>query len=557
MSGCGGPEHRLYASTGLSLARAHRTRDDRRRDDRAAARRTGLDALRGHAWAALLQSGTGHAAQAAAQATAAAVEVAAWCLRDGALEDAVRALDACRGLVLHAAVTSSTVPERLVGAGRRDLAEEWEACAAAAGEATPTVPSALRRRVLAALTGSDGAQDRLLLDPPAVDEIGRALRTLGKDALVYLVPAAEGVGGTAVVVTAGGAAHAVALPLLTEDAAPLRAYDPAAGAGRDLGPVRPGPRLPPLREQVDRLCGWAWYAGVRPLFDVFSAPGREPRLVLVPMGGLGLVPWHAAWTDTTEGRTYALHEAEISYAASARLLCEVAARPAVPHTGAALVVGDPTGDLRYAGEEADAVRRAFYPRGQFLGRRAGGAADGPGTPAEVVSWLTRASDDEGAEGAVLHLACHAAVARDAHRTAYLALHGGDLAAEELTEAMAAGRRGRLGLVLLAACRSHVSGHGDNEAYSLATAFLVAGARSVVGSLWPVPDDATSVLMFMAHHFLRTEGEPPARALRRAQLWMLDPARALPAALPPPLAERARRIDPDDLSAWAGFTHLGR
>jgi CHAT domain-containing protein len=73
----------------------------------------------------------------------------------------------------------------------------------------------------------------------------------------------------------------------------------------------------------------------------------------------------------------------------------------------------------------------------------------------------------------------------------------------------------------------------------------------------VPDDATSVLMFLTHHFLRTEGEPPARALRRAQLWMLDPARELPAALPAPLAERARRIDPDDLSAWAGFTHLGQ
>ncbi|MFD9069352.1 CHAT domain-containing protein, partial [Streptomyces lasiicapitis] len=91
----------------------------------------------------------------------------------------------------------------------------------------------------------------------------------------------------------------------------------------------------------------------------------------------------------------------------------------------------------------------------------------------------------------------------------------------------------------------------------ATAFLVAGARSVVGTLWPVPDDATSVLMFMAHHYLRAEGEPPARALRRAQSWMLDPDRVLPPALPVSLAHRARRIDPDDLSAWAGFTHLGQ
>lgn len=586
----GGPEHRLYAATALALARAYRTRGELRRDDRANGRRIGLDALRGHAWAALLQSGTDHATTAAVQATSTALEVAAWCLRDNALEEAVQALDACRGLVLHAAVTSRQVPERLIAAGHLDLADEWRATGVAAeppadplsaAQAPLSVPSTLRRRVLAALTaGADGLQDRLL-DPPAVDEIATALRSLRKDALVYLVPASDNAGGSAVVVTSGGDVHVVPLPRLTEEAAPLKDYAPAPGAGRedpepepgapepgspepesgrDLGPVPGGPsaadrRAAPLRRQLERLCGWAWYAGVRPLFDAFDAPaGRVPRLVFVPMGALGLVPWHAAWEEGADGRRrYALEEAEISYAASARLLCEVAARSAAEHTGGALVVGNPTGDLPYAGEEADAVQRAFYPEGTFLGRRADGTADGLGTPREVVSWLADAGADE---GGLLHLACHAAIARDARRTAYLSLHGGELAAEELTEAIGGGR-GRLGLVLLAACRSHVSGRGHNEAYSLATAFLVAGARSVIGSLWPVPDDATSVLMFLTHHYLRREGESPAKALRRAQLWMLDPARELPAGLPPLLAERARRVDPDDLSAWAGFTHLGR
>ncbi|ARX86118.1 hypothetical protein SMD44_05587 [Streptomyces alboflavus] len=752
LRGCGGPEHRLYAHTGFTLAGAYLLRGDH-----ASARRTGLDALRGHAWAALLQSGTGHAAQAAASATRSALEVAAWCLRDNAPAEAVQALDACRGLVLHAATTSSTVPERLLAAGREDLAEEWRSAATDTAPdpsgAPPTVPSSLRRRVLAALTTADGGPQDRLLEPPTTTEIADALRASHKDALVYLLPASESTGGTAVAVTSTGAVHAVPLPLLTPDATPLRAYElaaaavrepggvqgvgparrrpspsgdgpaaavpresgpahrppsppeddpaatgardarpvpdttqadrtsslrwydlpartardqgraagadpghrpppsretdlaaaaagdlgsasgadpadrpspvreqtpardldpvpgadsadrpspvreqtptrdlnPASGAdpadpspplreqppARDLGPVPgatspPAHLPPPLRTQLDRLCGWAWHAAVKPLLDALdaldapagrgprppdAAAGPGPRLVLVPMGTLGLVPWHAAWSEGPEGRRrYALAEAEISYAASARLLCEVAARPAVPHTGAALVVGDPTGDLRYAGEEADAVQRVFYPGGQFLGRRAGGDGAGPGTPREVVSWLTR---DGGDDGAVLHLACHATVTPSARRSSHLSLHGGELSAEELTEAVGAGRRGRLGLVLLAACRSHVSGYGHNEAYSLATAFLVAGARSVVGSLWPVPDDATSVLMFMAHHYLRTEGEPPARALRRAQLWMVDPDRVLPPTLPATLAFRARRIDPDDLSAWAGFTHLGQ
>ena len=78
----------------------------------------------------------------------------------------------------------------------------------------------------------------------------------------------------------------------------------------------------------------------------------------------------------------------------------------------------------------------------------------------------------------------------------------------------------------------------------------------MGSLWPVPDEATSVLMYMTHHFLRRAGDPSAVALRRAQLWVLDPAREVPADMPREMRERVEGIDPDDLSAWAGFTHLG-
>ncbi|KIX77115.1 hypothetical protein SF12_15410, partial [Streptomyces sp. MBRL 601] len=144
---------------------------------------------------------------------------------------------------------------------------------------------------------------------------------------------------------------------------------------------------------------------------------------------------------------------------------------------------------------------------------------------------------------------------DRDRTAQLLLRDGSLSAEELTDAVAA-VPGRLGLVLLAACRSHVSGRGHDEAFSLATAFLVAGARSVVGSLWPVPDEATSVLMYLIHHHLRVDHMPPARALRQAQLWMLGAAPALPPDLPPELAARAARVDRRDPRNWAAFTHLG-
>ncbi|MEU2053613.1 hypothetical protein, partial [Streptomyces bungoensis] len=235
----GGPEHRLYADTGLALARAHRSRDDLHRRDRATARALGLKSLRGHAWAALLQSGTDHATVAAAQATGAALEVAGWCLKDDRPEEALQALDACRGLVLHAALTSVTVPDLLTATGNTALAAEWRSAGAeepadplSAVSAPLTVPSALRRRVLAALTGTDAPHQARLLDPPSPEEIAEALRTLTKDALVYLLPATEDTPGTALVVTSGATVHAIPLPTLTEEAAPLREYGPAEGPSR-------------------------------------------------------------------------------------------------------------------------------------------------------------------------------------------------------------------------------------------------------------------------------------------------------------------------------------
>ncbi|MFG2616681.1 CHAT domain-containing protein [Streptomyces sp. NPDC048507] len=541
----GGPAHRLWALSAQPLGRALRDRGGIARRDRERGRRLGLEAMRGFVWSALLQSGTQDVAESARLATEVSEEVIAWCLADRVPREAVQALDACRGLVLHTATTTRSVPELLTAAGHERLADEWRA----AGADPDEVPGELRRRVVLALD-EGGA---LLLDPPAPEEIGAALRAQHKDALVYLVPATAHCPGAAVVVTATGEVHDVPLPDLRADAPALRAYHPQEGrAPRDLVPAL-GPRparpagAPPLREQLDRLCSWAWRAALRPLLGTFQVPdrpGRVPRLVLVPMGVLGLVPWHAAFTEGASGRRYALQEAEISYAASARLLCEVAARPAVPHTGTALIVGNPTGDLPYAGEEADAVRSAFYPDAAYLGVRTG-----DGTPGQVADWLREHADG----GAVLHLACHGTVEENRPRSAYLSLRDGVLTAEELSGAT----HGPLGLVVLAACRSQVSGRGHNEAYSLSSAFLVAGTRSVIGSLWPVPDDATSLLMFLTHHYLRREQEPPARALRRAQLWMLDPARTAPAAMPPALAARLAVLDPHDLSAWAGFTHLGQ
>jgi CHAT domain-containing protein len=213
-----------------------------------------------------------------------------------------------------------------------------------------------------------------------------------------------------------------------------------------------------------------------------------------------------------------------------------------------LIVGNPTGDLPAAGDEALAVHRRFYSEGTYFGV----PGEIAGSPDDVLDWLTARP----AGRAVLHLACHAVADPARPADARLVLAGGDLSVRLLLDRSRQSAL-RVDQVFLAACSTGAVSDDYDEALSLATSFLAAGARTVIGSLWPVPDDATALLMYLVHHYLRDAGCDPATALHRAQLWMLDPGRTLPAGTPEWLVRRHRAAGAvPDPSAWAGFIHLG-
>jgi CHAT domain-containing protein len=111
--------------------------------------------------------------------------------------------------------------------------------------------------------------------------------------------------------------------------------------------------------------------------------------------------------------------------------------------------------------------------------------------------------------------------------------------------------------VLAACHTGQAISGYDEAYSLGTAFLAAGARSVLSTQWSVPDSDTSVLMYMFHHFLMAQRRPAWAALRDAQLWMLDPDRRVPDRMPGELRDQLGTADPATVASWAGFLHWGQ
>jgi hypothetical protein len=538
----GSPAHPHWADCSKTLGHAYRLAG--RTEDGCA---IGLDGLRGHAYSVLLQADTVGRTNASRDAAEDAIDVARWFMTEGDGAGAAAALDAGRSLILFAATEHRAVAERLVERGQARLAERWRA--AAHGTDATRVPIVLRQEVLAGLTGR--------LESPGPDQVQAALRTLDLDALVYLVPGDDG-SGAAVIVPSQGAARPVLLPLLHRSHMPDLGRTELGGGSRRDARARTWVSL-------DDVCEWAWRAVVAPVLKkVPGTRGRLPRIALVPMRELAVVPWHAART-TEDGRTVrAVERVVFSYALSARLLCDSAAASRVPLNDRGLFVGDPdTGgresDLPAARAEAWAIRERYYPAATYVGRAGDGSESpgGPGRAKDIVDWLT-----DSAGGSVLHLACHGVVnptpAIDnpdpglATDTAYLVLSAGErLAAERIVATRP------VGLVVLAACNSGVAVRGGyDEAFSLAATFLAAGSRTVVSSQWSVPDGATSVLMFMFHHHLRA-GLAPLDALHRAQLWMIAEGRQPPAEMPERLRSHLTRVDPSDVDAWAGFIHIGQ
>jgi CHAT domain-containing protein len=519
------PGHPTWTSCLMALGLAYRL------DGRLArSRETGLLALRGHAWSVLLQAGTADAAAAARHAAAEAKQVARWCLTDGEPAAAARALDAGRCLMLYATQVTVDVPARLRGLGRDDLLTRWQRDPSDAD---------LRAEVLTAITGVPPAEDTLpdVLDPPTAAEVGPALAEVRADVLIYLLPRDDEGSGCAVLVPATGRVSHLTLPGLAVTGLVTRHLEVLGS--RDAGPADGGADDDDgLRADLDGLCDWAWTAAIGPLLSLLDrwSIGRAPRIVLLPMGDLAAVPWHAA---RDRDGTRAVEVATFSYAASARLLCQNAERPPVADGGPVLMVGDPTGDLPDALAEAAAIRDVFYPAAEMY---EGAAA----TSAAVRAWLLAGG------GSVLHLACHGAT-RSGVDGSHLRLAGGRLTARDILQTR---RQTAIGLVALAACTTGMPSGAYDEAFSLTTAFHAAGARSVFGSLWPVPSDATSLLMFMAHHYLRAGDKRPVDALNHAQRWILDPERAIPATMPPALAARVPLLT-GDVAAWAGFVHHGR
>ena len=121
---------------------------------------------------------------------------------------------------------------------------------------------------------------------------------------------------------------------------------------------------------------------------------------------------------------------------------------------------------------------------------------------------------------LLHFACHAFLNRDNPLESYLLLEPDSADDGHWTVSEIFGAQTQAQLVVLSACRSGLGKrYRGDEIVSLSRAFMAAGSRQVIASLWEVNDASTLSLMEDFYRHLKAGGNP-ALALQQAQMDLI-------------------------------------
>ncbi len=244
------------------------------------------------------------------------------------------------------------------------------------------------------------------------------------------------------------------------------------------------------------------------LYDLLLRPwlaraAEMDELVFAPSPDLEAVPFAALYDRTT--RRHVIDDFTVSTTLSAN---EFADRPAMIRTDAAGVLIVTDAAYRTIGRLP-----ASRTEGTSIGNLYEGATILSGGDATALRFL------DALNGAtMLHFGGHGENNTHVPRLSALIFAGekgeddSRVYVHELLK-----RRVPLDLVILSACSTAQSRAGDARgSVTIARAFLDGGAKTVVATLRPVPDDAAALFSVRFHEALRN-GSAPAAAVRAAQL----------------------------------------
>jgi CHAT domain-containing protein len=245
---------------------------------------------------------------------------------------------------------------------------------------------------------------------------------------------------------------------------------------------------------------------LKDLHKVLFAPLKETLekngikgIYFSPHGLLHLLPLHALYEDTPDGRHFVIQDYAVAYVPSASVL-RYCIRKGNKKANL-FAVKNPDGSLKYADSEVEEVSKLFESR--IILDRANGTCE------NVLS--------QAAGHGLVHFACHGLFRGDIPQQSGLKLADGWLTMIDIMNNLTLDAN----LVTLSACQTgRAKLTGGDEVVGLTRAFLNAGAPSVIASLWSVDDESTSMLFQRFYAYLK-KGEDKAKALQKAQIDIMN------------------------------------
>ncbi|HEY7838725.1 MAG TPA: CHAT domain-containing protein [Terriglobales bacterium] len=227
-------------------------------------------------------------------------------------------------------------------------------------------------------------------------------------------------------------------------------------------------------------------AHLRLLYQELIAPlrpyMRQPRLLIVPHGVLHALPFSALH----DGMHALIEDFTISIAPSAAVFALCSQRPASLYAQALLVAAEPA-----AARQEIATVAGCWPEAVVL--------EGAASTVEAVKRSAESSR-------LIHIAAHGVFRADNPYFSALELADGRLNVIDIYNL-----RLRADVVVLSGCGTALGDlAGGDELIGLTRAFLYAGARTVIVSLWDVDDRTTAE--FMQHFYAHWRGGTAATAV---------------------------------------------
>ena len=247
--------------------------------------------------------------------------------------------------------------------------------------------------------------------------------------------------------------------------------------------------------------------------------GEPADLILILTGLSSLLPFHAARYEIDGYEKDLLERFVVTYAPSAKLLrhCRANLDLLVDTPVSFFGVGNPlplpesVDALSFARLEVEEIAKRFDEGSELL-------LEAQAQRAAIEKKLNSAS--------YVHFSCHGYFDLEEPLASGLLLANGELLS--LHDLLTQSTLDSVRLVTLSACQTAVTDVEGlpEEVVGLPSGFLQLGVPGVIGSLWPVNDLSTALLMlkFYEYHLGAVEDAddspmPPAAALRSAQLWL--------------------------------------